>query len=390
MANIEDYLTWRADVPFSVDPFNEVDALILCELVYSPFDGIVPGPGHKVKLSIEEVCQSFFEKYNEEELLSTTASTRVAPFLMRKMINTNRFGGTKLAGFVNDIDIESQSQFSCCCFYLKDGTVFVAFRGTDDTLVGWKEDFNLCFSSGTGGQLKAVEYLNNYLARTMRPIRVGGHSKGGNFAVYSCAFSKPHIKDNLIEIYNFDGPGFIEEILEDPKYKSIIKRTHKFIPKESIIGMLMHSKAKTKIVSSEEKGIYQHNIMNWKVERNHLIYEDSLATNSVTIDKTIKKWAGQFDYETRELFGEVFFASLLTSSGASNLSELSSKKIKSIASLTKEVQSLDEQNQVLIMDVIKRLALAGGESFKNSIISKFTKNEIVRKEEKKRDKKSNE
>lgn len=383
MANIDDYLSWRADVPFSVDPFNEVDALVLCELVYANFDDIVPGPSHKTKLSIEEVCRIFFNEFSKEELLGTTAATRVAPFLMLKMANSKRFGGTKMTGFVNEIDSDNQSQFSCCSFYLTDGTVFVAFRGTDDTLVGWKEDFNMCFSSGTGGQLKAVEYLNQHLARTMRPIRVGGHSKGGNFAVYGCAFSKTHIKDNLIEIYNFDGPGFIEEILEDPKYLSVIRKTHKFIPKESIIGMLMHSKAELKIVNSNDKGIYQHNAMNWNIERNHFIYEDGLASNAITIDQTIKSWVSQFDYETRALFGDVFFSSLLTSSKASNLSEISSKKLRSIASLTKEVQSLDADNQDLVMKVIKKLALAGGESFKNSVISKFSKSETVRKKEKK-------
>ena len=184
MANIIDYLKWRGDVPFDADPFNEVDALVLCELVYANFDGIVPGPSIKDKITVEELCDKFFEKYKKEELLDSKRITKLAPFLLPEMAGSARFGGLKLAGFVNEVDEENQSQFAVCSFYLSDGTIFVAFRGTDDTLVGWKEDFNMCFSTGTGGQVKAVDYLNENFARTMKRLRVGGHSKGGGIRTY--------------------------------------------------------------------------------------------------------------------------------------------------------------------------------------------------------------
>ncbi len=381
MANIRDYLAWRGDVPFDIDPFNQVDALILCELVYAPFDGLIPGPGLKDKISISQLCKNFFEKYTKEELLARTALTKVAPFLMLDMVDSSRYGDMMLSGFVNEVDKDNQSQFSCCSFYLGDGTIFVAFRGTDDTLVGWKEDFNMCFSDGTGGQLKAVDYLNNNFAVTMKKLRIGGHSKGGNFAEYSSAFCQDQIKDSILEVYNFDGPGFITELLSTKSYKSIINRVHKFIPKESIIGMLMHTKANTLVVASDAKGINQHDPMSWQVLKNKFVIEDEIASSSVLIDEVIKKWAVQFDYETRALFGEIFFASL-QSSGATMLSQITSKKVRSIATITKEIQSLDSDNQALVIDVLLKLVTAGGDSLKNTLLSKLSKNIKVRKKEK--------
>ncbi len=380
MANLDDYLTWRGDVPFDLDPFNEVDNAILCELVYAAFDGIVPGPGLKEKISIEDACDLFFAKYSEEELRSKATFTKLAPFLMQKMAHSRRFGGTKLSGFVNEVDAENQSQFAVCTFYLTDGTIFVAFRGTDDTLVGWKEDFNISFSEGTGGQLKAVKYLNKNFARTMKLIRVGGHSKGGNFAVYGSAFCKPHIKDNIIAIYTNDGPGCIQEVIKTAEYKSIIKRVHKIVPNESIIGMIMYTKAKKKIVLSSAKGINQHDLFSWQVERNHFVSVDELSPSAVLIDKTIKKWTKKYDYETRKAFGDALFASIV-SAGATRMSHITSKKVRSIASITKEIQNLDAEDQALVLDVFKALAAEGGESLKNSIVSKLPKSITMRKNE---------
>ncbi len=388
MANIVDYLEWRGDVPFEIDPFNEVDALVLCELVYAPFDGFVPGPGIKEKITIESLCERFFEKYTKEELLARNAVTKLSPFIMQKMINSKRFGGTYISGFVNDINPETQSQFCVSTFYLSDGTIFVAFRGTDDSLVGWKEDFNMCFSDGTGGQLLAIDYLNNNFDTTMKKIRVGGHSKGGNFAVYGSAFCKDNIKDNILQVYNFDGPGFIPELLETKAYKSIVSRINKYIPKESIIGLLMNTKAKTTVVSCESSGINQHDPMMWQVKCNRFIYEEKVSESSILIDEIITNWSMKFDYNTRALFGDVFFSSLASASGATKLSEITSQSVKSVAYLTKEIQSLEPEKQALVADVLVKLLSAGGDGLKNSVLSKLSKNLIMRKKENTREKKS--
>ena len=372
MANIDEYLSWRADVPFELDPFNEVDNLVLCELVYSPFDGIVPGPGLKEKISIEEVCDKLFAKYPEKELMKKTTMTKYAPFLMKKMVGTRRYGNMKLAGFVNEVDSQKQSQFAVCTFYLSDGSIFVAFRGTDDTLVGWKEDFNMCFSEGTGGQLMAVDYLNKNFSRTMKTLRVGGHSKGGNFAVYGSTFCKPHVKDIITDIYSNDGPGFVKEILRTSEYKSMVKRIHGIIPNESIVGLMMYNKFKSKVVISSNKGINQHDPLSWQVLKNKFITTDKVDDTSLMIDEIIKNWAESVDYDTRAAFGDIFFSSLV-SSGATNLSQITSGGVKSVATITKEIQALDKERQALVYDIFKKLVGTGSDTIKNSILAKVTK-----------------
>lgn len=370
MANINDYLEWRADVPFDLDPFNEVDSLVLCELVYTPFDGIVPGPGLRDKISIEEACKRFFDKYSDDEIMARNNMTKLAPFLMKKMCHSRRYGGMKLSGFVNEIDSDDQSQFSVCTFYLNDGSIFVAFRGTDDSLVGWKEDFNMCYSFGTGGQLKAVEYLNKNFYRTMKTMRIGGHSKGGNFAVYGATYCKPHVKVLITDIYNNDGPGFVPEILNDPEYKGILSRVHSFIPSEAIIGMMMYNKFKNKIVISDQKGISQHDPMSWQVVRNHFEYAPKVEESSIIIDEIIKGWTDNVDYDTRAAFGDVFFSSL-AASGATKLSQITSGGVRSVASITKEIQSLDKEQQTLIYDIFKKLLNTGSDTVVNMVINKL-------------------
>ena len=372
MANIEDYLDWRSDVPFSVSPFNEVDNLILSELVYSAFDGIVPGPGVKEKISLEEACRLFFEKFDDETIISQTTMTKMAPFLMRKMAGSPRYKGTKLCGFVNELEQESQSQFAAISYYLPDGSIYACFRGTDDTLIGWREDFNMCFSAGTGGQLKAVEYLNDNFSRTMRPIRVGGHSKGGNFAVYASAFCRSSVKDNIVEVYSNDGPGFIDEIVNTSEYKSIIKRIKSIIPEQSVVGLLMCNKFTSKIIKSEAKGINQHDPLSWQVLGNHFVEADSLNGISIMIDETLKQWVVGVDYETRNLFGEIVF-SALSSSGATRLSQVTGGGVRSMAALTKEYQALDKEQQQFISEILMKLVGAGGETVKNSFVDKLTK-----------------
>lgn len=373
MANIFDYLDWRGDVPFSVDPFNEVDNLVLCELVYTAFGGIVPGPDLKRKISIERVCDEFFTLHTEEELMKKTTMTKLAPLLLKKMAHSGRFGGTKLAGYVNEVDPEDKSQFAVCTFYLPDGSIYVAFRGTDDSLIGWREDFDMSFSPGTGGQLKAVDYLNKNFTRTMKGIRVGGHSKGGNFAVYASAFCRLSVKNNITQVYCNDGPGFIQEIVNSDKYESIVDRVISIIPQQSIVGLLMNNNFNSKVIVSDAKGINQHDPLSWQLLKNSFIEAEGLEESALVLEEIIKKWVVEYDYETRVLFGDIIFAAM-ESSGAKKLSQVTGGGIKSLTDILKKVQSLDEEKQAVFYDVVKNLISTGGGVYKNVIFEKIMPN----------------
>ena len=182
MANIMDYMDWRGDLSFEADEFNEVDNLILAQLAYVDFEGIVTAEENAPAVPLKEASGQFWEKNDKDEILARVSMTKSAPFVMEKMAETKRFSDVKLRCYVNEIRDEEQFQFSAVCVELPDDSLYVAFRGTDNTITGWREDFNMGYLSETPGQLRAVEYLNRAVTDKKQRVRVGGHSKGGNFA----------------------------------------------------------------------------------------------------------------------------------------------------------------------------------------------------------------
>ena len=202
MANIMDYLDWRGDLSFESSEFNEVDNLILAQLVYVDFAGIVPKLGSGEKITLKEASSRFFETHDEKEILERVSMTKMAAFVMKKMAETRRFGEILLSDYVDDISDEEQSQFSVVCITLEDGSLFVSFCGTDNTIVGWREDFNMGYLAVTPGQLKAVDYLNQVVTPEYQVVRVGGHSKGGNLAMVAGMYANFWVKDRIVSIYN--------------------------------------------------------------------------------------------------------------------------------------------------------------------------------------------
>lgn len=371
MANIEDYLIWRGDITFDVDPFNEIDNIILCELCYTDFDGIVSGPENREELiSIFDACEKFFEHHTDEEIMSQEASTKVAPFLMRQLIKTKRFKDLKLGAYINEIDPESQSQFSAITFYPGDDSVFCAFRGTDNTIVGWREDFNMSFLNHTQGQQKAAEYLSWNFADCDKLLRVGGHSKGGNFAIYGSAFCDKKVSDKISIIYANDAPGFSEEILSMKEWEPIMPKIKRVIPAESIVGLLFKHDATDRIIQSSNSGLMQHDIMSWEVLCNHLVECDSMSQKSLAISGTLKDWIKQLDYNTREEFFDIVFESLFAT-GADTLQELNSNKKKNMKELRRMYSELDKDTKKMVNGVISALAASGSDHFINNMKSKY-------------------
>ena len=367
MPNIVDYVDFRADVSFENDPFNEVDNLLFSYLSYVDFSGVVPGPDRSGHKTIEQVTKEFFYLHSEEEILSLNTGTKMSCFLLRKMSYSKRYGKTKIGYYSQETDYESSTQFSAVSFFLPDGTVYVAYRGTDDSLAGWKEDFNMSFSVTTGGRIMATEYLNRLMAKNECPIRVGGHSKGGNFAVYAAAFCDKAIQDRIIKVYSNDGPGFIDEILEAEGYKAIYDRIESVIPEQSFIGIMFFNDYNSKVIKSEGEGIAQHYPDLWQIRGNRFIEsETGLQDNSLRFDKIMKNWAMDVDYETRDLFCEILF-SAMSASGATTLSEITASKMKSVVKIKHAVDKLDKEHQTVFYDMLKKLFVVSSGSIKESL-----------------------
>ena len=367
MANISDYLDWRGDIPMSVDPFNEVDNLVLAELAYTDFADIVPPPSKEHQyVTLQDACEMFFSMYSEEENMEKNSTTKVAPFLMKKMIKSKRFESILLMDYVNEIDEENQTQFSVISFLLPDDTIFVSFRGTDNTIVGWKEDFNMSFLYQTQGQIRAARYLDDWFGDTTKKLRLGGHSKGGNFAVYAAAFCHPRIQERIVQVYSNDGPGFLKKITEQPQYQKMLPKVISTIPESSIVGMLLENELDHRVVKSSQSGAMQHDAMSWEVLGNHFVFAENLAESSIMLDKTLKNWIYGLEPEEREEFVNILFDTL-QSTGATTLDELVANKMAMMNNISKTLSELSPEKQQVLRDVIKRFAYSSGETIADNV-----------------------
>ena len=365
MANISDYLDWRGDLPFSADPFGEVDSLILSELVYTDFGGIVPGPEVWEEVPLEDAARTFFAAHTEEEIMAQVSSTKVAPFLMEKMTPSRRFAGTRLAGYVNCVETGSEAQFAAITFLLPDDSIYVAFRGTDNTIVGWKEDFNMSFLSHTPGQAMAADYLTKNFAETGKTLRVGGHSKGGNFAVYASAFCSKEVQEKIVEIYSNDGPGFQEVILESEEYRHIFPLVKSIVPEQSIVSLLFENDLHHRVVKSDKSGASQHDPMSWQVMGKHFVEAEALSEESRLFDRAFHTWLNELDVKTRRVFSDAVFE-LLASGGASTLDELKDSRI-SWGQAMKSMKRLAPEKQEVVKEVVRKLVSTSGETFLESL-----------------------
>lgn len=373
MANISDYLDWRGDIPMSVDPFNEVDNLILAELAYTDFADIVPPPSKEHQyVTLQDACEMFFSMYSEEEIMEKNSTTKVAPFLMKKMIKSKRFESMLLMDYVNEIDEENQTQFSVISFLLPDDTIFVSFRGTDNTIVGWKEDFNMSFLYQTQGQIRAARYLDDWFGDTTKKLRLGGHSKGGNFAVYAAAFCHPRIQERIVQVYSNDGPGFLKKITEQPQYQKMLPKVISTIPESSIVGMLLENELDHRVVKSSQSGAMQHDAMSWEVLGNHFVFAENLAESSIMLDKTLKNWIYGLEPEEREEFVNILFDTL-QSTGATTLDELVANKMAMMNNISKTLSELSSEKQQVLRDVIKRFAYSSGETIADNVQERLQK-----------------
>ena len=356
MANLFDYLQWRGDVPFQADPFNEVDNLVLCELAYTDFDGIVPPDGPGVPLA--SAYEQYFALHSREEVMGRTSYTGKAPLLMEEMVRGARFGGTRVCRYINEVDKEKDCQVSAVTFLLADGTAFVAFRGTDGTLVGWKEDFDLSYADRTEGQRRAVDYLNAAAAAVPGPLRVGGHSKGGHFAVYAAAYCDPRTQDRIQQVYSNDGPGFRPDILAAAGYQRIVERVISIVPDTSVIGMLLETQAAHRVVKSSASGIVQHDGFSWQILRNRFV-PAKLSETSVFLDQVLDTWLAGMDDDTRRSMTDTVF-SVLSSAGEDTFHAMSEQKLKTAEAILSAVQKLPREKQREMRRLAAQLLQSGG------------------------------
>ena len=330
MSNLIDYLTWRGDIPFDVSPWNEVDGLLCATLSYLNFHGLEDHRGwtlreaKRIDLLIEGQGNMFPPRKKMFEAMAESA----------------RFGDSRMHHFIALTDEDVSMQFSAMCVDLPDGAMAVIFRGTDNTLVGWREDFNMSYQTTVPGQLAAAYYLSKAARLSDRPIRLMGHSKGGNLAVYAGAAVPEKIQKRIEGIWTYDGPGMNLEISRSEGFARIRDRIHSYIPQTSIIGMLMEYYKPYTVVHSTAKGLEQHDPMTWQVYGTRFEEMESIDRTASVVSETLHEMLTNSTPEQRGAFVDTLFK-LADNTNATRMSDILNEKFRSLVKMAggrKEVE----------------------------------------------------
>ena len=346
MANLLDYLDWRGDLTLEQSPFNEVDNLILAELSFVDFKDIVPGPGEGESVALRDAAERFFARFPEGEKIDMGVLVPAAiPDMLRKMADSRRFGDMKLNCFVDHLDVGKGEQFAALTIETGDRTLYLSFRGTDDTLAGWKEDFELACMPEVPAQKKAVAYTEAVAKQFPRKkLRLGGHSKGGNLAVYAGVFCPPFVQRRIAAIWSNDGPGFHDDLLDLPEHQRVAERICSIVPKSSVVGMLLEHEEDYTVVDSNQLGFMQHDGFSWQVLGDHFITLRQVTQQAHFSDQELRGWVHGLSVEQRETFVGALF-DVLTASGAVTLTDLRDDSFKAVGAMVKAMKDLDKETR---------------------------------------------
>lgn len=306
MANMLDYLAWRGDILFSQLGLNDIDGLIFSELAYIRYDEIVP-EDMQTAAPLDVVAKTVLAL--PEPLKRCRTEKDLA--LLELVANSPRFAKTGITFYRNVFVPEEETQFSAVTFLLDDGSAFLSFRGTDGTLVGWKEDFNMSFQQNIPAQRLAQEYVQRYAATTQMPLRLGGHSKGGNLAVYAGAKCGEQIRDRILEVYNYDGPGFGKSMLQNEGYLRILPKVKTLVPQFSVFGMLLEREETYGVVQSDATGLFQHDPYSWQVSGKRFVPAEDVTEGARFLDRTLTTWIEGLSIEERSAFFDAVFGLLM-------------------------------------------------------------------------------
>ena len=347
MANVFDYLFWRGDLSFTQSPFNPVDNIIFSQLSYLPLDRIVPGIDEKKGISIGLTAEIFAEKLRRESSMRKAVMFKEDSAFISALGASTRFRDCELRGFMNHIDISQEKQFAALSIITGDDYSFIAYLGTDATLVGWKEDFNMSFSDAVPAQLEAVSYLEKMAKEINGSLRIGGHSKGGNLAVYAAAFCGQKTNRRISAVYSNDAPGFHRRVIESEGFQRIKDRIYSFVPQSSVIGMLLEHGEDYTVIKSSETGLMQHALYSWEVTHNGMVYLDKITQESRFVDKTLREWINGLDYEHREQFIEALYT-ILSAAQVKSFPELTADWFKSTGRMIQSFKNIDESTRTLM------------------------------------------
>ncbi len=344
MPNIIDYIEWRGDLSFENSPINEIDDIIFSRFSYIPFRCIelkdidtIGDIALKMKdLDIDNYL------WNDDKIF------------LQKIGNCKRFKNIKVSDYIEIFDKAAEKQFAAITLWIQDSKKYISFRGTDSSLVGWKEDLNMGFRKDVPSQKEAVKYLDSIANKYKDNLIVGGHSKGGNLAVYSAVFCKDNVKDRIERVINADGPGFDNSVILTNNYKKMLNRIQTYIPQSSIVGRLLEHEEQYQVVKSVQKGIMQHDIYSWEIEPTKLIRIPTVTNNSEIFNGIVSDWLKNTTPKQRENFINVIYE-IIMETQAQKTSDFRVETVKKIAIILNGYRNVSGEDKKEIEQMVKLL-----------------------------------
>ena len=338
MNNITSYLQWRGEIPFQQIPYNEVDAYILSKIGVPDFSGILSFDGAGAPLS--EVFAQYFNRKDIDPDYFGRLNQPILSQTLRELPKSDRFASLLLSDYYQKYNVDENEQISALTISLPGGPTVVTFRGTDDTIVGWKENFLMAVHDAVPAQQDAVEYLKIIAQRHPGPLAIMGHSKGGNLAIYAAAMAPEEIQNRITRVYSFDGPGFREEFWTLPGTVRMKGKILYFVSQHTMVGTLLSQPKEITICKSNRSGPMAHEVLFWEVMGTSFIREKKLSALSTEFDRLINQQRKNMTNEEMTKFIEDFFG-VLSGTGSETLTDLTRLSLKQLRMLLREIGSTE-------------------------------------------------
>ena len=373
MGNIIDYVN-KFQHTFAEREFNDVDSLVLCQLSYLKMKYLIPGlEDGQDFIPFETVLR----KENEEQVFADERYREDNQKLTAAVLKSRRFRDLRVNFYIDILDKEMEIQFSAVTWLLGENAegkqiYYIAYRGTDENLVGWKEDFTLAFSEPVVGQLYAARYMRKAALHLPENFYLGGHSKGGNLAVFAAMSSSMALQERILQVYCHDGPGFKPQVMERYEYERIAGKVNKILPGSSMVGMLLERGNDYNVVESSSYGLMQHNPYTWVVDLREGSFKpmEELKNGAKLLDSAVTDWILSLDDEQVDRFSDLLFR-VLAASEADNLIDFKADWKKSLSGILQELKEVDDESKAEMEEILRELFEITGQMTKKEIHGKI-------------------
>lgn len=346
MANVMDYIKKYGDISFCDMPFGEADNVALCGMYYMPFDKVVSDSFEDEPVDYKTASDEIFELRGRKHTPVGLVLLKNISEQMVLMSKYKRFQEMKVVAAVRVYEKAPAVQFEAATFLLPDGKIVVLFKGTDDTLTGWKEDFDILTKKGIPSNRLSIEYLEKAAKNFDGNIIVCGHSKGGFIAQYAALYSSKEVRDRIEVVYNDDGPGFWDySYLESETYAEMLPKYRHFVPQSSFIGMMLaHDNDYEIIKSNQILGPLQHDLNSWQFSGKKLVRAEELTDMGKMNDGVLRDLVGGLDDESEKVLDAVL-DKVLSGVNQTGLLDVKKNFVPALKGWVEAWRSLDRDTQ---------------------------------------------